>query len=62
MQRVMRPRGGINEWLHWLPVSIHKKLDYVVRRLCGYPSFGMSNKSSIFPAEKIGNVCLMITL
>lgn len=36
MQRVTRPRGGINEWLHWLPVSVHKKLDYVIRQLCGY--------------------------
>lgn len=32
----MRPRGGINEWLHWLPVSLHKKLDYVVRQICVY--------------------------
>lgn len=30
MQRVTRPRGGINDWLHWLPVSLHKKLDYVM--------------------------------
>lgn len=33
MQRVTRPRGGINEWLHWLPVSLHKKLDYIIRQL-----------------------------
>ncbi|KAJ4724936.1 Mitochondrial fission protein ELM1 [Melia azedarach] len=36
LYRVTRPRGGINEWLHWLPVSVHKKLDYVIRQLCGY--------------------------
>ena len=30
-QRVTRPRGGINEWLHWLPISLHKKLDYLIR-------------------------------
>ncbi|XP_010685407.2 mitochondrial fission protein ELM1 isoform X2 [Beta vulgaris subsp. vulgaris] len=34
--RITRPRGGINEWLHWLPVSLHKKLDYVVRQICVY--------------------------
>lgn len=34
--RVTRPRGGINEWLHWLPVSVHKKLDYIVRQICVY--------------------------
>lgn len=34
--RVTRPRGGINEWLHWIPVSLHKRLDYVVRQLYVY--------------------------
>lgn len=29
--RVTRPRGGINEWLHWLPVSLHKTLDYLIK-------------------------------
>ncbi|KAF7804272.1 mitochondrial fission protein ELM1-like isoform X1 [Senna tora] len=46
--RVTRPRGGISEWLHWLPVSIHKKLDNIVRRLCGNARYesnelGLSN-------------------
>ena len=36
MQRVIRPRGGINEWFHWLPVSLHKKLDYILRQICVY--------------------------
>lgn len=36
MQRVTRPRGGINEWLHWLPISLHKKLDYFITRVFGY--------------------------
>ncbi|XP_021277849.1 mitochondrial fission protein ELM1 [Herrania umbratica] len=31
LYRVTRPRGGVNEWLHWLPVSLHKKLDYLIR-------------------------------
>lgn len=34
MQRVTRPKGGLNEWLHWLPVSLHKNLYYIVRRIC----------------------------
>ncbi|KAK9279946.1 hypothetical protein L1049_013630 [Liquidambar formosana] len=33
LYRVTRPRGGINEWLHWLPVSLHKKLHYVIRQI-----------------------------
>lgn len=36
MQRVTRPRGGINEWLHWLPVSLHKKLYYIITLVSGY--------------------------
>ncbi|XP_010245896.1 PREDICTED: mitochondrial fission protein ELM1 [Nelumbo nucifera] len=42
--RVTRPRGGINEWLHWLPVSLHKKLDYVIRRICGDSRFPVAFK------------------
>lgn len=34
LYRVTRPKGGINEWLHWLPVSFHKKLDCVIRKMC----------------------------
>ncbi|KAL1345604.1 hypothetical protein HN51_019341 [Arachis hypogaea] len=29
--RVTRPKGGINELLQWLPVSLHKKIDYIIR-------------------------------
>lgn len=36
VQRVTRPTGGINEWLHWLPVSIHKKLYYIISQIYGY--------------------------
>ncbi|XP_015872626.2 mitochondrial fission protein ELM1 isoform X2 [Ziziphus jujuba] len=33
LYRVTRPKGGINEWLHWLPVSLHKTLDYLLRKI-----------------------------
>ncbi|XP_059463156.1 mitochondrial fission protein ELM1-like isoform X2 [Corylus avellana] len=39
LYRVTRPRGGINEWLHWLPVSLHKKLEYLMWRICGERRF-----------------------
>jgi hypothetical protein len=42
-QRVTRPRGGINRWFKWLPVSIHKKLDSVVRKICGNSRFQSLN-------------------
>ncbi|KAG2406221.1 Mitochondrial fission protein [Vigna angularis] len=44
--RVTRPRGGINRWLQWLPVSIHKKLESVVRMTC--------DKSSLRTPHTIG--------
>ncbi|KAK4492275.1 hypothetical protein RD792_003078 [Penstemon davidsonii] len=34
--RVTRPTGGINEWLHWLPLSVHKKLYYIISQIFGY--------------------------
>ncbi|EXB54603.1 hypothetical protein L484_019173 [Morus notabilis] len=33
LYRVRRPRGGINEWLHWLPVSLQKKLELFFSRI-----------------------------
>ncbi|KAF8397936.1 hypothetical protein HHK36_016862 [Tetracentron sinense] len=44
LYRVTRPRGGINEWLHWLPVSLHKKLYYVIRRICGDSRFPLTSR------------------
>lgn len=35
LYRVTRPTGGINEWLHWLPVSFHKKLYYIISQIYG---------------------------
>lgn len=32
LQRVTRPSGGINEWLHFLPISLHKFVDQVLRQ------------------------------
>ncbi|CAI8616249.1 unnamed protein product [Vicia faba] len=36
LYRVTRPKGGVNEWLHWLPVSLHKKIYYIVRTVGNY--------------------------
>lgn len=44
LYRVTRPRRGINEWLHWLPVSVHKKLDHLMRRICGESRFEVTVK------------------
>ncbi|KAK9985877.1 hypothetical protein SO802_030828 [Lithocarpus litseifolius] len=45
--RVTRPRGGINEWLHWVPVSLHKKFDYFMKRIIGYQV--MVNGQKVMP-------------
>jgi hypothetical protein len=51
-QRVTRPRGGINEWLHWLPVSLHKKLDYLIKQIVLLTSRG--KKLAPLPSENGG--------
>lgn len=61
MQRVIRPRGGVNEWLRWLPVSLHKRLDYIIRRLFGdphSPTTPRGNKLFPLPAENWGSAGL----
>ncbi|MBA0864460.1 hypothetical protein Goshw_003110, partial [Gossypium schwendimanii] len=55
--RVTRPRGGINKWLQWLPVSLHKKLDYVIRQICIYSGVQVEarwSKVVPFAVEKTG--------
>lgn len=29
LQRVTRPKGGIDDWLQWLPLSLHQKFHYL---------------------------------
>lgn len=41
MQRVTRPRGGINEWLHFLPISMHKFIDQVLRQFFSNTRFAI---------------------
>lgn len=65
LQQVTRPKGGINEWLHWLPVSVHKKLYYLIRRICGYSkllSKSQENKLMSLPSENGGSVGLSAVL
>lgn len=35
LKRVIRPKGGINKWLQWLPVSLHKRLENVRKLIYG---------------------------
>ncbi|KAL7173976.1 hypothetical protein ACSBR2_033268 [Camellia fascicularis] len=65
LYRVTRPRGGLNEWLHWLPVSLHKKLDYIIRQIYGYSRIsvaGRGKKVVSRPIENGGSVGLSSVL
>ncbi|KAJ9188650.1 hypothetical protein P3X46_000025 [Hevea brasiliensis] len=65
LYRVTRPRGGMNEWLHWLPVSLHKKLDYVMRHIYNYWRLVIAargKKLSALPSENGGSVGLSTVL
>lgn len=61
MQRVTRPKGGMNEWLHWLPVSLHKKLDYIVRQICVLLIY-RGQKTLPLPTENGGSAGLKCVL
>ncbi|XP_010535701.1 PREDICTED: mitochondrial fission protein ELM1 [Tarenaya hassleriana] len=62
LYRVTRPKGGINEWLHWLPVSLHKKLDYILRHIYLYSRLLLKTQNSKYiapvPSENGGGVGL----
>ncbi|GFZ20221.1 fission ELM1-like protein [Actinidia rufa] len=63
--RVTRPRGGVNNWLLWLPVSLHKKLDYIIRQIYGYSRIllsGRGNKIDSLPSVNGGNMGLSSVL
>ncbi|THG03451.1 hypothetical protein TEA_013969 [Camellia sinensis var. sinensis] len=53
--RVTRPRGGVNEWLHWLPVSLHKKLDYIIRQIYGYSRISLAGRGKKLVSRPIEN-------
>lgn len=59
-KRVTRPKGGINEWLHWLPVGFHKRLDFILRHIYLYSRLMLRSKQSkyIASSENGGNVGL----
>ncbi|XP_024190858.1 mitochondrial fission protein ELM1 isoform X3 [Rosa chinensis] len=55
--RVTRPRGGINRWLPWLPLSLHKKVDYVISGMPFYAEkIGLSSGVVEADAKQIANM------
>ncbi|XP_073004429.1 mitochondrial fission protein ELM1 [Typha latifolia] len=63
--RVTRPRGGINEWLHWLPISFHKIIVHVIRQMFGNSRFSVvfeRKKMVPFPVHNGGGLGLLSVL
>ncbi|KAL5575919.1 hypothetical protein UlMin_017618 [Ulmus minor] len=61
LYRVTRPKGGMNEWLHWLPVSVHKKLYNIIRQIHGYSKLFLKSrghKIASLPSENGSSVGL----
>ncbi|KAL6133674.1 hypothetical protein ACLB2K_065908 [Fragaria x ananassa] len=58
LYRVTRPRGGINRWLPWLPLSLHKKVDCVISgiRARNKDSLGLSSGVVEADAKQIANM------
>lgn len=54
MQRVTRPKGGINERLHWLSVPLHRKMDSFLRQISA------KGKSRVLPsADNAGDLMIL---
>ncbi|XP_052184586.1 mitochondrial fission protein ELM1 [Diospyros lotus] len=61
LYRVTRPRGVVNDWFLWLPVSLHRKLDYIIRQIYGYSQIllpGGRKKLVPLPTQNGGNIGL----
>lgn len=53
----IRPRGGYNVWLRWLPLSLHKIIDGFIKQLLGNSRFVMSSqgrKTAPLPTQNGG--------
>ncbi|KAL7618648.1 hypothetical protein Lser_V15G03884 [Lactuca serriola] len=53
--------GGINEYLHWLPVFVHKQIYYIIRLIYSYSQVLFTTKGSkvkSLTTENGGNVVL----
>ncbi|KAL3828587.1 hypothetical protein ACJIZ3_017389 [Penstemon smallii] len=62
LYRVIRPEGGINECLHWLPISVHKKLYYIFSQIFGILFARGGKKVVPLPRENGGGVGLSSVL
>ncbi|ONK57474.1 uncharacterized protein A4U43_C09F880 [Asparagus officinalis] len=63
--RVIRPRGGVNDWLRFLPLSWHKFVDSVIKQIFGESKLGETLQGRRFvpyPTQNGGNAGLSSVL
>lgn len=56
MQRIIRPTGGINKWLHFLPISLHKIVDQVLRHILSNMTFTTLFQGKLSAPYPVSNV------
>lgn len=56
MQRIIRPTGGINKWLHFLPISLHKMVDQVLRHILSNTTFTTLFQGKLSAPYPVSNV------
>lgn len=59
--RAIRPRGGYNVWLRWLPLSLHKIIDGLIKQLLENSRIAMLSKGgkiASFPYQNGRNIGL----
>lgn len=57
---VIRPRGGYNEWLRWLPLYCHKIVEGIIQQLLGNSRFAvqLGKRMPPLPAQNYGCIGL----
>uniref|UniRef100_A0A453BY27 Mitochondrial fission protein ELM1 n=1 Tax=Aegilops tauschii subsp. strangulata TaxID=200361 RepID=A0A453BY27_AEGTS len=56
MPRIIRPTGGINKWLHFLPISLHKMVDQVLRHILSNTTFTTLFQGKLSAPYPVSNV------
>ncbi len=56
MQRIIRPTGGVNKWLHFLPISLHKIVDQVLRNILSNTTFTTLFQGKLLAPYPVSNV------
>ncbi|KQJ82532.1 hypothetical protein BRADI_5g09491v3 [Brachypodium distachyon] len=56
LYRITRPIGGINKWLHFLPISLHKIVDQILRHIFSNTTFAPLFQGKMLAPYPVHNV------